>query len=139
MSDCLFCKIAKKKIPSSIIYEDDSVLAFLDINPKTKGHTVIIPKEHSENILTIKKESWVHLTQVIPKIARAVVKASDSDGFNLKVNNGESAGQEIMHTHVHVIPRKKEDHYVASGHVSYGDDNEKMSYLEDIKSTLDKS
>jgi len=109
MQDCIFCKIAAGEIPSHKIYEDESVFAFLDINPVNLGHALVIPKEHHKNLLDTPPELACKLISVVQKIAPAAIKAVGADSFNLGVNTGTSAGQVIPHTHFHVIPRHESD------------------------------
>ncbi len=109
MEDCIFCKIVKGELPCSKVYEDENVLAFLDISPVNKGHTLVIPKEHHQNLLDIPEEPLLKLIGAVQKIAVAVTKAVDVEGFNLTQNNGDVAGQKVDHIHFHIIPRKKED------------------------------
>lgn len=109
MSDCIFCKIIKGSIPSSRIYENNSTYAFLDINPASKGHVLVIPKRHVEDLADITHEELTDLFQAINKISRALPKAIDNTGYNLLLNSGKDAGQIISHIHFHIIPRKKED------------------------------
>ncbi len=101
---CIFCKIAKGEIESFVVYEDDRVIAFLDIRPLSKGHTLIIPKEHYENLLEIPAELAKDLANAI-KIVCEKLKRLGAEGFNIITNVNEVAGQEIMHAHIHVIPR----------------------------------
>ncbi|MBD3202881.1 HIT domain-containing protein [Candidatus Woesearchaeota archaeon] len=109
IKDCIFCKIIKGDIPSEKIYEDEHVYAFLDINPAAKGHTLVIPKNHSENITDIKKEDLKHTIFVVKKLAPKVMEAVSADGFNIGMNNFPASGQAVMHSHFHIIPRKKGD------------------------------
>ncbi len=109
MSSCVFCKIVDGSLPSHKIFEDERALAVLDINPIRRGHTLILPKKHYENFLDIPEEELAHLSILAKKIAPAIMKATDADGFNIIGNNGASAGQIILHTHLHVIPRKAGD------------------------------
>lgn len=102
---CIFCKIINGEIPASKVYENEDVLAFLDLSQVTKGHTLVIPKEHEANIFELQEETASKLFQNIPKIARAIEKAFNPIGLNLLNNNGESAGQSVFHYHVHLIPR----------------------------------
>jgi len=97
------------EVSSYKIYEDDSVLAFLDINPTTKGHTIVIPKKHYLDLPAAEETDLAAVLAVIKKIAPAVVAGSQAEGFNLGVNNGAVAGQVIEHLHFHLIPRKKND------------------------------
>jgi len=109
MSDCVFCKIIKGDIPSSKVYEDENCYAFLDIAPLSWGHTLIIPKQHYEHITEMPPEQVAALSSVIPKLAAAVIKATDAEGLNVLQNNGAVAGQAVAHLHVHLIPRHSGD------------------------------
>jgi len=104
-NSCIFCKIARKQAPASVIYEDDSVMAFLDIRPLSTGHTLIIPKEHYRDIFDIPPELLTRVHQVTKQVAVAVQKATNADGISIFQQNGASAGQEVFHLHVHVVPR----------------------------------
>lgn len=109
MSDCLFCKIIDKSIPSTGVYEDENVYAFLDIKPVNPGHVLVVPKKHSDGFHDADPEvlkSWIVTTQ---KIAKAVTAALQTDGFNLELNNGAIAGQVIPHLHLHIVPRRPDD------------------------------
>lgn len=105
MSDCLFCKIRDGEIPSHIIYEDEHTFAFLDIGPVSEGHTLIIPKEHSENLNAATLETVQRLMETVHKIAPKVMRALGASGYNLGMNHGADAGQEVFHTHLHLMPR----------------------------------
>ena len=105
MDDCIFCKIIAGDIPSSKIYEDDEVLAFLDISQATKGHTLLIPKEHVRNTLDLSEQKAATLFSRLPKLARAVKTATQADGLNIVNNNEEAAGQTVFHAHIHLLPR----------------------------------
>lgn len=107
--DCLFCKIVAKEIPAKTVYEDDKVIAFLDINPVKPGHLLVVPKKHSENIGVADDEDIATLAIAVKKLAPAVCAAVSCDGWNLEVNNGNAAGQAIDHTHWHIVPRHKDD------------------------------
>lgn len=107
--DCLFCKIIAGEIPSAKVYEDDEVYAFLDISQVTTGHTLIIPKQHTENIYETNEDIAASLFARVPKVAAAIKKAFNPAGLNLLNNNGEFAGQTIFHTHIHLIPRYDEN------------------------------
>ncbi|MDD2434359.1 MAG: HIT family protein [Bacilli bacterium] len=111
--DCLFCKIINHEIPNYTIYEDDQVLAFLDISQATKGHTLVVPKKHSDDITFASKEDLEHLIIVAQKIAQRMLKTLPGIiGVNIINNCKEGAGQAILHTHIHVIPRYKGDDLV---------------------------
>jgi histidine triad (HIT) family protein len=105
LSDCIFCKIIDGSIPSAKVYEDENVLAFLDISQVTKGHTLVIPKVHKENVFDLTPEIAGHLFQAVPKIANSINEQFQPVGLNLLNNNGEAAGQAVFHYHMHIIPR----------------------------------
>lgn len=105
MSECIFCKIIDGSIPSAKIYEDEYVYAFMDIMPLTKGHTLIIPKNHKENVYDLSEEEASNLFKVVPKIASALKESFGPVGMNLLNNNGAPAGQSVFHFHLHFIPR----------------------------------
>lgn len=107
--NCPFCKIIKGESPSYKVYEDNSVFAFLDIYPASEGHTLIAPKKHVESFTDLKPEDVAALFEAARKITAAVEEAFSAEGSNIGINNGEVAGQEVPHVHVHVIPRKKGD------------------------------
>ncbi len=111
--DCIFCKIAKKQTPVKIVYENDNFLAFLDMNQKTSGHTLIIPKKHFINIIDLPESLGSELLDAIKRVAEIRLKEG-AEGFNIMQNNGKFAGQVIMHAHFHLLPRKKGD-----GHEHY--------------------
>ncbi|MCT2535569.1 HIT family protein [Aquibacillus koreensis] len=104
-NDCLFCKISTGEIPSAKVYEDEHVYAFLDISQVTKGHTLIIPKQHAKDIYETPAEVAQHLFSRVPKIANAIKEAYQPVGLNILNNNGEDAGQSVFHVHIHLIPR----------------------------------
>ncbi len=107
--DCIFCKIVKGEIPCYKIYEDSDCLAFLDIGREGYGHTLVIPKKHSANLVETDMENLQKTMQVAKKIGEHYIKNCGFEGFNLIINNGESAGQSIFHLHIHIIPRKRGD------------------------------
>ena len=107
--DCIFCKIAAGEIPSATVYEDDDFRAILDLGPAAKGHTLVIPKSHSDNLLSVEPDTAAKALKVISKTANAIKEALGCDGINVVQNNGEAAGQTVMHLHFHIIPRYKND------------------------------
>lgn len=137
MEDCLFCKIIKGEIPCSKIYEDENILAFLDIGPVNKGHTLIVPKKHSTNIFDIENEELMQIMKVVKKLAPAVKKAVNADGLNIAQNNGKAAGQIVMHTHTHIIPRYLDDGFKHWPNKKY-DDGEIDIYKKKIEDFLNK-
>ena len=106
--DCIFCKIAAGEIPSRKIYEDKDLIAIMDLNPTSKGHSLIIPKEHCTNIYDIDEDIAAKVMKTAKKLATKMTVALNCDGFNLLQNNGESAGQTMFHFHMHLIPRYKD-------------------------------
>ena len=107
--NCIFCKIASGQIPSVKIYEDEKVIAFLDIGPVSDGHTLVISKQHFERLDEFPPELLGQLASKLGKIAKAVVNAMNSDGYNVLCNNGRAAGQLVEHLHFHIIPRNSGD------------------------------
>ena len=105
MSDCIFCQIVSGHIPSSKVYEDEEVLAFLDITQVTTGHTLVIPKKHYRNMLEMDAEAASSLFARVPKIAKQLQEKLGASGVNIINNNEEAAGQTVFHTHVHLLPR----------------------------------
>jgi len=107
--DCIFCKIARHEVPASIIYESESIIAFLDINPVNPGHALVLPKQHFSNLLDMPESLASELVAVMKKIGYAQLKALNAEGFNILMNNMPVAGQLIQHAHIHVIPRYAND------------------------------
>jgi histidine triad (HIT) family protein len=106
--DCLFCAIASGDIPSLQVYADESAIAFLDINPWKRGHTLVIPRRHVDDILA-PDEALTEIGPAIGATARILTERLDADGMNLLSNAGAVAGQEVFHLHVHLVPRYAED------------------------------
>ena len=106
---CIFCEIVKGNIPSAKVYEDEDFLAFLDISQTTKGHTLVVPKKHYDNILEMPEEEYAGLMKTAQKLAVQLKDRLHATGLNLLVNTGESAGQSVRHAHVHLIPRYDEN------------------------------
>lgn len=107
--ECIFCKIANGEIPSKTIYEDDDFRVILDLGPAAKGHALIIPKEHYDNLFELPDNL---ASEILPNVKKIACKMKDKlqcDGLNLVQNNGETAGQTVMHFHMHIIPRYKND------------------------------
>jgi len=104
-NDCIFCAIAAGEIPSFKVYEDELVLAYLDINPFSKGHTLVIPKVHSTGLLDTDEATLAAVIARVKKVAAHLKAALPCDGFNVLQNNGAAAGQTVMHLHFHIVPR----------------------------------
>lgn len=105
----IFNKIINKEIPSNIIYEDEDVLAFLDISQATKGHTLVVPKKETESVLTANDDTISKVNIVAAKLARELIQIFDAEGANILTNANEVAGQTVFHYHVHIIPRYKKE------------------------------
>lgn len=105
--ECVFCGIIDGEIPSHTVYEDENVVAFLDADPVSRGHTLVVPKKHVETIHEAQEMDY--LWDAIVKVANAVDEAFEPGGINVTQNNGEAAGQEVFHLHFHVTPRYKGD------------------------------
>lgn len=117
--DCIFCKIINGDIPSYKVYEDENVLAFLDITQGTKGHTLVIPKKHIKNVYDLDEETIVNVFKVVPKLANALKKAFNPIGLNI-INNNDKPLQSVFHFHIHLIPRYENDGMVLSTDNNYG-------------------
>lgn len=107
--ECIFCQIVKKKIPSQILFESDTNLAFLDIFPVSKGHTIVVPKNHYNNLEDIPVNELTELYETVKSLSSLIHKKLKIDGYNILQNNFRAAGQVINHFHVHIIPRSRED------------------------------
>lgn len=105
--NCIFCKIIAGEIPSHTIYEDGEFKVILDVNPASKGHALILPKEHYANIYEIDEETASHAMKLAKKLAVHMTEVLNCDGFNILQNNHEVAGQTVFHLHIHLIPRYK--------------------------------
>ncbi|MCI8454472.1 MAG: HIT family protein [Lachnospiraceae bacterium] len=103
--DCIFCKIANGEIPSSTVYEDKDFRVILDLNPASKGHALILPKEHYKDVCELNADVAAKILPLAARIGTAMEKALGCAGFNLVQNNGEAAGQTVFHFHLHIIPR----------------------------------
>ena len=106
---CIFCMIAEGKIPAYKVYEDDLCLAFLDLSQANVGHTLVVPKQHYDNIISLDNSLAAHLFEVTSKLTKCISKALGVNDFNILNNCGEAAGQSVHHFHIHIIPRKAED------------------------------
>ena len=107
--ECIFCKIAGGEIPSSTVYEDEDFRVILDLGPATKGHALILPKNHFDDIYSMDDPTAAHVFQVAVKVAKAMKETLGCEGLNIVQNNGEIAGQTVFHFHMHIIPRYKGD------------------------------
>jgi histidine triad (HIT) family protein len=107
--DCPFCNIASGQAPASIVYEDSTVLAFMDLNPANIGHTLVIPRKHWENMYEIPEKTLTEMAPIVKRVCGAVKKTTGAEGITILQLNGKAAGQIVMHFHIHVIPRYSKD------------------------------
>lgn len=108
MDDCIFCKIVKGEIPCYKIYEDDKVISFLDIKPLSKGHALVLCKQHYENIFDIPLDTYEYMSGIVKKISMKLKEQYNPDGILINQNNGKRAGQEVPHMHIHIKPIYKD-------------------------------
>mgnify|MGYP000033726108 CR=1 FL=1 len=109
MDDCIFCKIVAGKVPALKVYENDKISAFLDISPVNPGHTLVVPRVHHADLLETPDDVLSDMITRTKKIAAAIMKAVNADGFNVGINTKPAAGQAVFHTHLHIMPRFKDD------------------------------
>ena len=128
---CIFCKIINGDIPSAKIYEDEDVLAILDISQATKGHTLVLPKKHFANLLEIEDYEYLKVMNKVKDLAKSITKAFNAKGCNILNNCGETAGQTVMHFHVHIIPRYDNNDIK----IEFTDNNSKFD-LNEIKEAI---
>lgn len=107
MVECIFCRIVNKEIPTAIVYEDDHVTAFLDVHPATKGHTLVIPKKHYEQLADLPEKEYLRYMLSLQKVVRGLLRYAPA--VNVLRNEGKEAGQLVPHVHFHIIPRRPND------------------------------
>lgn len=132
MDNCIFCKIASGEIPSNTIYEDDNFRVILDNGPATKGHALVLPKGHYANLFEIPEDVLSGAVVVAKKVAGTMKEKLSCDGLNLVQNNGEAAGQTVMHFHLHIIPRYHDD----GQHILWNPTSPSAEELVAIKDTI---
>jgi len=125
MADCIFCKIIEGKIPAMKVYENDQIFAFLDVSPINPGHTLVVPRAHHADLLETPDEVLSDMITRTKKIATAVMKAVNADGFNVGINTKPAAGQAVFHTHLHIMPRFNGDGLKHWPHKKLSDDEMK--------------
>ncbi len=135
MEDCIFCKIVQGVLPSQKVYEDEDTLAFLDIHPVNRGHTLVIPKKHSTDVFEIDESDWRAVMKTSRLVAHALERALNPLGINLAMNNRAGAGQVVFHAHVHVMPRFEGDGYELWKGRAYTE-NQAAETAEKIRSAL---
>ncbi|MDD2972338.1 MAG: HIT family protein [Lachnospiraceae bacterium] len=130
--NCIFCKIANGDIPSKTIYEDNDFRVILDLGPATKGHALILPKDHYANLYELPDVVAGKVFKLAKKMAIKMTKKLGCDGFNIVQNNGEIAGQTVFHFHMHLIPRYKDD----DQRIGWNPTEPSQEELEDIKNII---
>lgn len=133
--NCIFCKIANGEIPSKSIYEDEGFNVILDLGPATRGHALILPKEHAANLFELPDETAQKIMVLAKKLGRQMMQNLKADGLNLVQNNGEAAGQTVHHFHLHLIPRYQDD----GQHILWEPKESAPEQLEEIKNTILKN
>ena len=134
---CIFCRIVKGEIPGMRVYEDDDVVAFLDINPISRGHTLLIPKGHYETLVDIPDEVSPAVIRALARVGKAIMAAMGADGFNCLQNNFPASGQVVFHSHWHIIPRYEGDGLVHWRHDTNADREAMQHTAEAIRRELD--
>ncbi|MCQ2491478.1 MAG: HIT family protein [Lachnospiraceae bacterium] len=134
--DCIFCNLANGIWPAEAIYEDDKVKVILDAGPASKGHALILPKEHADDMFDLDEESAAHIFVVANKVAKAMKKTLNCDGMNILQNNGPIAGQTVFHFHLHLIPRYEGDGIALTWKPGSVTDEEKSEIIAEIKKGL---
>ncbi len=134
--ECIFCKIVKGDIPCAEVYSDENILAFLDIAPISKGHTLIIPKKHYENLFDLPSVLGNDLISAMQKVGKAIMEATGATGINVVMNNYASAGQIVPHAHIHLIPRIEGDGLFKVVQGKYDSNEEMMEVAKNIKNKL---
>ena len=135
--ECIFCNIRDRKAEAEIVFEDENILAFLDIQPVNYGHKLVITKKHYDNFLTVPKDELDQLIHAVQFIAGAVKRSMNADGFNVISNNGDPAGQSVYHFHFHIIPRFNNDFTIKPKVKTYGSDSMR-DYGNQIRSFISK-
>lgn len=133
--NCIFCKIANGEISSKSIYEDEDFNVILDLGPATRGHALILPKEHAANLFELPDETAQKIMVLAKKLGRQMMQNLKADGLNLVQNNGEAAGQTVHHFHLHLIPRYQDD----GQHILWEPKESAPEQLEEIKNTILKN
>ena len=130
--NCIFCKIANGDIPSKTLYEDEAFRVILDLGPATKGHALILPKDHYKNLYELPEDTASGVMLLAKKMAAQMTDKLHCDGFNLVQNNGEAAGQTVLHFHMHLIPRYKDDNQK----INWTPGEPSQEELEEIKNQI---
>lgn len=134
--DCIFCKIARGDIPSATIYENNDLKVFLDVAPANRGHALIVPKEHYDNIFQLDAETAGKIFSMATVVARAIREETGCEGMNIVQNNGEVAGQTVNHFHLHLIPRNSGDEVAVSWKPHETSSDEQNALAKSIKKKI---
>lgn len=134
--DCIFCKLANGEIPTATLYEDNDFRVILDLGPVSKGHALILPKEHYDNLYELDDETASKVLVLAKKMITRMTKALGCDGYNLVQNNGEAAGQTVHHFHLHLIPRYKDDQVGLGWNMGKLTDEDKEEILTKFHETI---
>lgn len=134
--NCIFCKIANGEIPSTQVYEDADFRVILDLSPASKGHALILPKNHAKNLFELPDETAAKAIVVAKKVGAAMMKSLGCTGLNLVQNNGETAGQTVMHFHMHLIPRYDGDEAMIQWQPHSSEPKEQEEIAEKIRRAL---
>jgi len=137
--DCIFCKIVRDEIPSSVIFQDDVCMAFMDAFPIVTGHCLLIPKRHFVNMVDVDGDVIAHMARKLKVLTKAVLKATGAEGVITVAANGEGAGQEIAHLHFHSIPRSKGDPFGFKFPPGYRDSMASREELDRISKLISES
>ncbi len=136
--NCLFCKIAKGEIPAQKVYENEDVMAFLDINPVNAGHTLVIPKTHFEHMLETPKDVFLKTMEAVHFLSPIIKEATNADGINIGINTLPAAGQEVFHLHVHIMPRFEGDGHKHWSGTPYKTEEEMKTVADRIRKRLEQ-
>lgn len=137
MDNCIFCQIIKGEMDATKIYEDDNVLAFLDVQPVNKGHVLVVPKTHVSKLEELSSETLTQVMEVVQKVGRSIKQGLSAEGYNVNLNNDAVAGQIIPHVHFHVIPRYEEDGLKLWSQGRYENDKEIKKFGDSLQDTID--
>lgn len=135
-NNCIFCKIANGEIPSNTLYEDDTFRVIFDLGPASRGHALILPKNHFRNIYDIEEDTLCKAAKLAKKMAGVMTDVLKADGFNLMQNNEEVAGQSVFHFHMHLIPRYKDDKAIRFWEPKEADNEELAAMAEEIRNAM---
>jgi histidine triad (HIT) family protein len=131
--DCIFCKIVAGELPSEIVQEDEHTIAFMDINPWTRGHALVIPRRHSRNLYDVDDDDLAHVASAAKRLARRMRDALACDGVNLLNSTEPAAWQTVFHTHIHVIPRYDDDPLRLPGQPRHPDEDELARVAQELR------